>query len=248
MKSTVPTVPSYIGGGDLRHERDVRRSNPLLTVGVVAIALLLLALVCIAGYFVFKQSGGTESAQTNQGSPTVKEGAGPRTNVNRQKNDPANVPDDQSSPETTQPINTTPLKINATSSSVRLAVQANTYFPANAIDGRRTTAWIEGVDGAGIGEWIRFDFDREITVHRILIQPGYFKSPQIWSGNNRLAAVTAQFSDGSSQELTFSDRMESQKVDVGTVRTKWVRFVIKSVYYGADPDTAVSEVAFEWEP
>jgi hypothetical protein len=42
--------------------------------------------------------------------------------------------------------------------------------------------------------------------------------------------------------------MDSQKTDVGSVRTKWVRFVIKSVYYGTDPDTALSEVAFEWEP
>jgi hypothetical protein len=103
------------------------------------------------------------------------------------------------------------------------------------------------VDGAGLGEWIRFDFDREIVLHRILWQPGYFKSPQIWAENNRLAAVTAYFSDGSSRELTFADRMESQKVDVGSVRTRWVKFVIKSVYYGSDPDTALSEVAFEWD-
>ena len=128
-----------------------------------------------------------------------------------------------------------------------MAVQANTYYAANAIDGKRSTAWIEGVDGAGIGEWIRFDFDREIVLHRILWQPGYFKSPQIWAQNNRLAAVTAYFSDGSSREITFVDRMESQKVDIGSVRTKWVRFVIKSVYYGADPDTALSEIAFEWD-
>jgi hypothetical protein len=103
------------------------------------------------------------------------------------------------------------------------------------------------VDGAGLGEWIRFDFDREIVLHRILWQPGYFKSPQIWAENNRLAAVTAYFSDGSSREWIFTDQMESQKVDVGSVRTRWVRFVIKSVYYGSDPDTALSEVAFEWE-
>ena len=43
----------------------------------------------------------------------------------------------------------TPLKITASSSSQRLAVQANTYYPANAIDGKRSTAWIEGVDGPG---------------------------------------------------------------------------------------------------
>jgi hypothetical protein len=131
---------------------------------------------------------------------------------------------------------------------VRLAVQSNTYYPANTIDGKRSTAWIEGVDGAGIGEWIRYDFDREITLHRILFQPGYFKSPAIWAENNRLAAVTAQFSDGSSRRLSFDDRMESQKIDVGAVKTRWVRLVIESVYYGTDPDTALSEVAFEWEP
>jgi hypothetical protein len=130
---------------------------------------------------------------------------------------------------------------------VRLAVQTNTYYAANAIDGKRSTAWIEGVDGPGLGEWIRFDFDREINLHRILIQPGYFKSPQIWAQNNRIESLTAYFSDGSSRELTFADRMDSQKVDVGSVKTRWVRFVIKSVYYGTDPDTAISEVAFEWD-
>jgi hypothetical protein len=141
----------------------------------------------------------------------------------------------------------TPLKITASASSVRLAVQANTYYAANAIDGKRSTAWIEGVDGPGLGEWIRFDFDREINLHRILIQPGYFKSPQIWAENNRLESVTAYFSDGSFRELTFPNHMDSQKTDVGSVRTRWVRFVIKSVYYGSDPDTAISEVAFEWD-
>jgi hypothetical protein len=98
-----------------------------------------------------------------------------------------------------------------------------------------------------LGEWLRFDFDREINLHRILFQPGYFKTPQIWAQNNRLATMRAEFSDGSSRDLTFSDSMDSQKIDIGNVRTKWVRFVIKSVYYGTDPDTAVSEVAFEWD-
>jgi hypothetical protein len=144
--------------------------------------------------------------------------------------------------------NSAPLRITASASSVRLAVQANTYYAANAIDGKRSTAWIEGADGAGVGEWIRFDFDREITLHRILWQPGYFKSPSIWNQNNRLATVSAEFSDGTWRELKFVDRMESQKVDVGSIRTRWVKFVITSVHYGADPDTALSEIAFEWEP
>jgi hypothetical protein len=240
LKVSGPTQSSY----DARVEP--RAANPVLTAGVIAIALLLLALVGIAGYFVLRQNG-NDSAQNNSiPSPTVKAGSSP---ARGQKNDPVPVDtrnaDEMSTPE---PRSAAPLKITASASSVRLAVQSNTYYAANAIDGKRSTAWIEGVDGPGIGEWIRFDFDREIVIHRILIQPGYFKSPQIWSGNNRLAVVTASFSDGSTRELTFADSMTSQKVDVGAIRTRWVRLVIKSVYYGTDPDTALSEVAFEWEP
>jgi hypothetical protein len=85
-----------------------------------------------------------------------------------------------------------------------------------------------------------------------VIQPGYFKGPQVWAQNNRLAKMTVQFSDGSSRVLTLDDRMESQRFDVGSVKTRWVRIVIGSVYNGTDSgpnnDTALSEIAFEWEP
>jgi hypothetical protein len=196
-----------------------------------------LALVTLAGVFLFRQNGDKDSRVIQTGTPTQNETPA--------KREDASTPGEVA---TSSNQANTPLKINASSSSNRLAVQANTYYPANAIDGKKSTAWIEGVDGAGIGEWIRFDFDREITLHRILWQPGYFKSPMIWSQNNRLASVTAEFSDGTSRTLDFTDQMDSQKTDIGSVRTKWVRFVIKSVYYGTDPDTALSEVAFEWEP
>jgi F5/8 type C domain len=249
LKSSAgPTIPSYPNAGDFRpSQSEARPSNPILTAGVVAIALLLLALVGIAAYFVLRQTGGNESAQANRtsdanrsSSPTAGEGS-PSPSTNK-----------QASPDSSEAANTTPIKITPSASSVRLAVQANTYYPANAMDGKRSTAWIEGVDGPGLGEWIRFDFDREITLHRILIQPGYFKSPQIWAENNRLATLTAYFSDGTSRDLTFDDRLDSQKVDVGSVKTRWVKLVIKAVYHGTNPgstdDTAISEVAFEWGP
>ena len=235
LKSAGPTVPSYAReGADQPPAKG--GSNPILTVGVIAIVLLLFALVAIAGIFVFRGSGNKESNVASTTTPSAS--PSPKSK------------DASDATETVTPgvQPNSPLKITASASSMRLAVQANTYYASNVIDGKRATAWIEGVDGAGIGEWIRFDFDREITLHRILWQPGYFKSPMIWNQNNRLASVTAEFSDGTSRELTFADRMESQKIDVGAVRTRWVRFVIKSVYYGSDPDTALSEVAFEWEP
>lgn len=237
--NSIPTIPSYSTIPSPPRQAESRRASPILIIGVIAIAFLLMALVGIAGYFVYRQSGGPETANDNnnqQETTGKKKGSAPtepRVNI---------------TPEPSPEVPDGPLKINASASSVRLAVQSNTYYATNAIDGKRTTAWIEGEeDGPGIGEWIRFDFDREINLHRILFQPGYFKSPQIWAQNNRLETVTAEFSDGSSRDLNFDDRMGSQKIDIGSKRTRWVRFVIKSVYYGDDPDTALSEVAFEWD-
>jgi hypothetical protein len=244
LKASGSTVPSYRSGGELLPpERERRQSNAILTVGVVVIAVLLLALVGLAAYFVLRQPSDTVVKTDPSGMPTSKTGS--NQNANPPK---SGSPDNSEEINSSGTSNSGPLKITASASSVRLAVQSNTYYAANAIDGKRSTAWIEGTDGPGIGEWIRFDFDREITVHRILFQPGYFKSPQMWAENNRLASITAEFSDGSSRDINFSDRMESQKFDVGAIKTRWVRFVIKSVYYGSDPDTSLSEVAFEWEP
>ena len=238
LKSTGPTVPSYqAASGPSPETPEPRSANPILTVGVVAIVLLLLALVAIAGVFVFRQSREKEPDVVRTATPSTSPSAVTRAGAG-----------DRDGTVTSSPVNGTPLKITASASSIRLAVQANTYYASNAIDGKRATAWIEGADGPGIGEWIRFDFDRDITLHRILWQPGYFKSPAIWNQNNRLATVRAEFSDGTWRELTFADRMDSQKMDVGAVRTRWVKFVITAVHYGSDPDTAVSEVAFEWEP
>ena len=238
LRSTGPTVPSYQNvSGPSPEIREPRTSNPILTVGVVAIVLLLLALVAIAGIFVFRQSREKEPDVVRTATPSTSPTAATKAGAG-----------EANATVTSSPVNGAPLKITASASSIRLAVQANTYYASNAIDGKRATAWIEGADGPGIGEWIRFDFDREISLHRILWQPGYFKSPAIWNQNNRLATVRAEFSDGTSRELTFVDRMDSQKMDVGAVRTRWVKFVITAVHYGSDPDTAVSEVAFEWEP
>ncbi len=238
QKSSTPTIPSYPNLNVAPAARPARQTNLVLTSGVVAIALLLLALVGIATFYVIRNSGDNQSAQINSSSSPAPKPTTSSETVTR---------DDRDDIASSKPVSAAPLRITASASSVRLAVQSNTYYPANAIDGKRSTAWIEGVDGVGIGEWIQFDFDREINVHRILIQPGYFKSPAIWAQNNRLATVKAMFSDGSSRELSFENIMQSQKVDVGSIKTRWVRLVIESVYYGTDPDTAVSEVAFEWD-
>src|SRR5258706_16409867 len=72
------TIPSYRNAGDFRpSQSEARATNPVLTAGVVAIVLLLVALVGIAAYFVFKQTA-DNSAKTNpSSSPTATQGTSP---------------------------------------------------------------------------------------------------------------------------------------------------------------------------
>jgi hypothetical protein len=41
--------------------------------------------------------------------------------------------------------------------------------------------------------------------------------------------------------------MERHTLDVGSIRTHWVRIELEDFYFGKNPDTPISEVAFEWE-
>jgi len=132
-------------------------------------------------------------------------------------------------------------------SSFRPSEATTSYDPGNAIDGRLNTAWVEGVAGPGIGQWIRFDFDREVELRGLTIAPGYFKTPVVWSINNRLAAAGLQFSDGSVQHVRLNDRMEQQPIVLGSIKTSWVKIVIEEVYFSRDQqDTALSEVSFDF--
>ena len=152
------------------------------------------------------------------------------------------------SPDSSNAVDSS-VTITATASSMRRPFRGIGYGPQQALDGSMMTAWVEGTNGPGIGEWIRFDFGRDVKLHRIFIAPGYFKSPQIWSRNNRLAAAVFYFSDGTSREFRFADQMEEQKIEVGDLTTSWVRIEIKQIFLaqGDSEDTALSQVTFEWE-
>src|SRR5207253_6479657 len=116
VKSSGPTVPSYLSAGDLRSEhKEVRQSNSVLTAGVIAIAVLLLALVGIVGVFVIRQSGGNESGKSNTGEQTS---GAPNRKDSSISNEAARSTSPNPSETTTSDSQTgTPLKITASASS-----------------------------------------------------------------------------------------------------------------------------------
>lgn len=223
-------------------------ASKLLVGGVLAIAVLLLVGIGIGAVLLARQSGQDQRPASGPNVASVNPAESPSPTSNREGASTTKPLSNSVAIESDQNPNSQPLKIKATASSVRYSVQSNTYDPSNMLDGKKGTAWIEGAEGPGRGEWIRFDFDREINLHRVLILPGYFKSPAIWARNNRISGATVSFSDGTSRLFNFPDRMERHTLDVGSIRTRWVRIELEGFYLGKDPDTPISEVAFEWEP
>ncbi|MGI8669259.1 MAG: discoidin domain-containing protein [Aridibacter sp.] len=131
-------------------------------------------------------------------------------------------------------------------SSTRKSDKGNLYNPQFAFDGNARTAWCEGAKGAGIGQWIVFDFKEEVVLQEIIIQPGYFKTSELWNDNNRLSSADFIFSDKSKQTFNFPNEMTGQKLNVGGVKTKSVMIAIKDIYKGKKDkeDTLISEVKF----
>lgn len=83
-----------------------------------------------------------------------------------------------------------------TLSTTASSTLGNAYKGANICDGDISTAWVEGVEGNGIGEWIKIDIDAyswlaEFTttpfdIMSIAVIPGYGKSEKTWIENNRV--------------------------------------------------------------
>jgi|GEM_PF-3269261 len=126
-----------------------------------------------------------------------------------------------------------------------LADDAADCSPASAIDGDYTTAWVEGVDGPGIGESLTLSFGVSTKLWDIALLPGYFASLELWVANNRVKKVQITLSDGTSVTEEFEDVKQGLYVLFSdTHQVEWIRLTIPEVYPGNHwDDTAISEVA-----
>ena len=132
-------------------------------------------------------------------------------------------------------------------SSVLPATQGNIYGPRNLTDGNDKTAWVEGSDGQGLGEFVVLEFDSARAVRGLAIRNGYDKSPDIFTKNSRVKDIELRFSSGDSIEATLKDEPGTQYVTLSQpIRAKWIELVIRSVYPGSKySDTAINELSVD---
>jgi hypothetical protein len=129
-------------------------------------------------------------------------------------------------------------------SSVLKAQAGNDYGLNNLFDSQLQTAWVEGVQGQGIGEYIAFEFDAPETLTQIELVNGYAKSDKIFQANGRVKELRMTFSNGDVASIRLEDTSQTQMIDMtGTKPATWVLLEITDVYEGSRwSDTAISEI------
>ncbi len=132
---------------------------------------------------------------------------------------------------------------------------SNSYRASNIKDWNHETAWVEGVSGFGIGEWIEFQniSGDGRTLTAVTILNGYVKSDKAWSENARVKRLKV-YRDG--RPLCILELQNSRSLQ--TFGLQWVgdcshinklRFEILEVYPGTKyQDTVISEIYFAAAP
>lgn len=130
------------------------------------------------------------------------------------------------------------------SASSYLKEKSVNHIPNRLVDEDTTTAWVEGVDGNGEGEYVLINFDNDYSVSGIKIWNGYQKNEDLYYKNARPAEVELEFSDGTIEQLKLQDEFDKgQMFRFETRVTSYVKITIISVYDGSKyEDTVISEV------
>ena len=124
-----------------------------------------------------------------------------------------------------------------------------TYGPANMFDGRLDTAWVEGVEGVGVGEQLTIAFDEDRLVSGISLLNGYHKSNDLFAKNGRITEIYLDTSDGQQLDAQIADDAGEQVLSFDRpVQLKWLSIEIASAVAGTKyTDTAISELRVLFE-
>jgi hypothetical protein len=138
---------------------------------------------------------------------------------------------------------------NIVASSALKAQGSKSYKASNVFDRDPETAWVEGVKGNGVGQWIEYRDVSGCSISSIKILNGYVKSDKAWNENARVKRLKV-YCNGKPKcilELQNSRSWQSFDIDGGLgydVHT--IRFEILDVYPGSKyQDTAISEIYFD---
>ena len=130
------------------------------------------------------------------------------------------------------------------------------YAAEKAHDFSIVTAWVEGVEGNGEGEYIKYAFPGTCPrITTVLIHNGYVKNWDVWRDNGRVKRLLMYYNDKPYVILHLQDTANLQSFEVGILGNEersetspaWsIKFEILEVYPGEKyEDTAITEIYFD---
>lgn len=124
------------------------------------------------------------------------------------------------------------------------------FAPEKLQDNDPSTAWAEGGEGVGAGEWVEFHFGDKAALRRLVLRNG-IGDPTWFSKYNRVKTLELAFSDGSRRRVELLDSPDEQAVDLGGVVSEWLRLIIVDVYktspFFNPKTTCLSEARVEFD-
>lgn len=149
----------------------------------------------------------------------------------------------------------------ASASSTLAPSKSHDYSPQNAHDLNYATAWVEGVPGHGIGEFLVYHFPPQSPrITDIIIVNGLARTESGWRNNNRVKKIKLYINEVPSAILCLADSRDEQifhfepigygsreHYDELITRPWWtLKFEILEIYPGEKyDDTAITEIYFD---
>ena len=136
------------------------------------------------------------------------------------------------------------------SASSTLPASGQTVYAPNCVmDGRSDTAWVEGAEGNGEGEWIRIQSatNTPLQLAAITMSLGYGKSPELFEANGVPTTLLVEGDNGFREEFELYGPLEERQTLQFSrpLNSSWVTVTIVNVRPGAKyQDTCISEITF----
>jgi TIR domain len=228
-----------------------RRSNwPLM------LTCFLIGAVIVLGAFVYlavRPSSNHETAPLTTSTPASTGTAittSPSANANAGESSlptaAANSTGESRSDQTVAPALPTYIRDVTASSMLHDTFMGKTrvHSPNHVFDGNLISVWIPTT--SGVGEWIMVHFKSPMSITSVSIFGGAGIDKAHYQNHNRVREMRMTFDDGTTETLTFEDKMQFQRFKVrhpGMVES--VKFEILAVFPGAKFDqTSIAEIAF----
>jgi hypothetical protein len=215
-------------------------------VGLVTLVLCVGILFLVGVLPMGKKAEQQSAAEVNEQSVSAEEDSASDTEDSSTDKEQSSEEKSEDKAAELEQTETPSFTAEPEASSVLPPDQYTSYYgPRNATDGNVRTAWNEGADGNGVGEWMSLEADSDQVVRGVRIVGGYPKREDVYYNNNRPKNVTIELSDGYTQHVTLQDAMgEWQEFEFDKLhKTNYIKVTIDSVYNSVKwNDAAIAEV------